>query len=146
MTLWLRYTGGCTDLGTIRTLRRINPKTRKVVNRHSGDTRRSRRAMVLPIPTAASLRRSSCYSQGHWSHEAPSHYREHETSKKPAHIYSVTLAHLGSIWQMNVLSPHSPFTVDLISLARRRGPGKWMLIGTYRHVSPPGRDFWRSIH
>jgi hypothetical protein len=83
MTLWLRYTGGCSELGTIRAIRRIDPKTRKVVSRHSGDTRRT---VVLPIPTTTGRRCGSCYSPGNWSQEAPSHYREHETSDEPPHI------------------------------------------------------------
>jgi hypothetical protein len=85
LTLWLRYTSECTDLTTIRTIRRVDPKTRKVVSRHSGDTRRSRRAVVLPIPPTASQRYGSHYSQGSWSREAPGHYREDETSENAPH-------------------------------------------------------------
>src|ERR1700738_3269329 len=85
LTLWLRYASGCTDLTTIRTIRRIDPKTRKGVSRCSGYIRRSR-AVVLPVPTTTRRRRGSCYSQGNWSCEAASHYREDETSEKPPHI------------------------------------------------------------
>ena len=84
--MWLRYTGGRTNLETIRTIGRIDPKTRKVVSRNSGDSRRSRSTVVLPIPTTTGRRCGPCHSPGNWSHEAPSQNREHETSDEPPHI------------------------------------------------------------